>query len=119
MHEIKITLPGEAHKSEENIIYAVDFDGTLCKNAWPDIGEPNEALISDLILARESGDKVILWTMREGDLLYKATDWCIKHGLHFDAINNNLPEQQEFYGNNPRKIYADVYIDDHNAWMEW
>lgn len=21
-------------------IYAVDFDGTLCENAWPEIGKP-------------------------------------------------------------------------------
>ncbi len=23
-------------------IIAVDFDGTLCENSWPEIGEPNE-----------------------------------------------------------------------------
>lgn len=27
-------------------IYAVDFDGTLCANAFPEIGEPNTALIN-------------------------------------------------------------------------
>ena len=118
MPDVKITIP-EFVKSKEQIIYAVDFDGTLCKNAWPKIGKPNEALISDLILARELGDKVILWTMREDSLADEAVEWCAKHGLRFDAINDNLPTQQEFYGNNPRKIYADVYIDDHNAWMEW
>ena len=36
-------------------VWAVDFDGTLCKNAWPDIGEANEPLIEQLILARNSG----------------------------------------------------------------
>ena len=29
-------------------IIAVDFDGTLCENKWPDIGEPNVDLISYL-----------------------------------------------------------------------
>lgn len=24
-----------------NQIIAVDFDGTLCENKWPEIGEPN------------------------------------------------------------------------------
>ena len=118
MNDIKVTLP-EFVSGKEYIIYAVDFDGTLCKNAWPKIGEPNEALISELILARELGDKVILWTMREDKLLDEAVTWCREHGLRFDAHNDNLPEQQKYYGNNPRKIYADVYIDDHNAWMEW
>ena len=26
-------------------IIAVDFDGTLCENKWPEIGEPNTNLI--------------------------------------------------------------------------
>lgn len=30
-------------------------------------------------------------------------------------VNDNLPEMCEFYHNNPRKIFANVYIDDHNA----
>ena len=25
-------------------IIAVDFDGTLCENKWPEIGEPNTAI---------------------------------------------------------------------------
>ena len=118
LNDIKVTLP-PINRWKENIIYAVDFDGTLCSKMWPIIGSPNLALISDLILARELGDKVILWTMREGQLLEEAVEWCMEYGLEFDAVNDNLPEQQEVYGNNPRKIYADVYIDDHNAWMEW
>ena len=32
-----------------------------------------------------------------------------------DAVNDNLPEIKEFYGNNPRKVFANIYIDDHNA----
>lgn len=118
MSDIKIMIP-EFARTKEHIIYAVDFDGTLCSNKWPEIGEPNKELISDLVLARKLGDRVILWTMREDSLLKEALEWCFQRGLRFDAINENLPEQKEFYGNNPRKIYADVYIDDHNAWMEW
>ena len=30
-------------------IIAVDFDGTLCENKWPEIGEPNTELISYLL----------------------------------------------------------------------
>ena len=26
-------------------ITSVDFDGTLCENKWPDIGDPNNAFI--------------------------------------------------------------------------
>lgn len=98
------------------MIFAVDFDGTLCRDAWPDIGEPNEALIRFLITARSIGDKVILNTLREEDDLTAAISWCHEKGLSFDAVNDNLPELKEKWGNNPRKISADFYIDDRNYW---
>lgn len=97
------------------MIYAVDFDGTLCKNAWPGIGEPNYPLISLLRYLRErEGHELILWTMREGKALDEAVDWCAEHRLEFDAVNDNSERMKEIYGNNPRKVYADYYIDDHN-----
>ena len=97
------------------MIYAVDFDGTLCANKWPDIGEPNLPLIEFLKAEQDAGHKVILYTMREGELLDEAVDWLVGFDLWPDEINDNLKEIQEQWGNNPRKIYADVYIDDHNA----
>jgi hypothetical protein len=98
-------------------IFGVDFDETLAYGSWPDAekGKPNEKLIRYLIAARLNGHKVILYTMREGELLDDAVKWCKSHGLQFDAVNDNLPEMQEFYGNNPSKIFANFYIDDHNA----
>ena len=97
------------------IIYAVDFDGTLCTNKWPDIGIANIKLIEFLKSERRNGNKVILYTMREGNLLDAAVGWCEDLGLEFDAVNDNLPELKDRFKNNPRKIYADYYIDDHNA----
>lgn len=47
--------------------YAVDFDGTLCENAYPEIGAPNLPLIDKLISCRRLGAKIILWTCREGE----------------------------------------------------
>ena len=35
-----------------------------------------------------------------------------EHGLVFDMINENLPELVELYGNDCRKVNADIYIDD-------
>ena len=95
-------------------VYAVDFDGYLCQNAWPDIGEPNIALIRHFRELREQGHKLILWTCREGKLLQNAIDWCADFGLGFDAHNQNLPEQIAEYGGDCRKISADWYCDDKN-----
>lgn len=41
-------------------IIAVDFDGTLCENKWPEIGEPNKELIAYLKKRQTAGDKLVL-----------------------------------------------------------
>ena len=98
---------------EKDQIIAVDFDGTLCFSSWPDTGEPNKPLIDYLKKQKLKGSKLILWTCRYGEALDKAVSWCrdVAH-LEFDAINDNVPEVIEIYGNNSRKISCDVYIDD-------
>ena len=42
-------------------IIAVDFDGTLFENAWPDVGAPIEKNINKLKAEQADGAKVILW----------------------------------------------------------
>lgn len=93
-------------------IYAVDFDGTLCVNKFPEIGAPNKALIEHLIKSKEKGNKLILWTCRVAEKLQEAVDWCKAQGLEFDTVNENLPEIIVKFGRNNRKVFADVYIDD-------
>lgn len=91
-------------------IIAVDFDGTLCENSWPEIGEPNEELIEYLRNRKKDGDKLILWTCRVEDMLQKAVEWCKERNLVFDAVNENLPEIIENFGSDTRKIFANEYI---------
>lgn len=101
-------------------IYAVDFDKTLnLAEKYPDFGQPNIELIEILKERRAAGDKIILWTCREGELLNQAVEYCKKHGLEFDAVNDNLPENIEFFGNNCRKVWAHHYIDDRSWKPEW
>ncbi len=98
-------------------IIAVDFDGTLCENKWPEIGEPNKELIDYLKEQKETGVKLILWTCRVGEILENAVKWSAEQGLIFDAVNENLPEVIAFMGGDTRKIFANEYIDDRNAWL--
>ena len=79
---------------------------------WPELGEPNTALIEYLRAQQERGNKLILWTCRAGEALERAVSWCHDQNLDFDAVNDNLPEIVELYGNNSRKITCDYYIDD-------
>ena len=100
------------------MIYAVDFDGTLCTNAWPEIGQPKPDVIDYCKALKESGHKLILNTCREGELLTRAITWCHTRGLYFDSHNANLPELIELYGGDCRKISADYYLDDKNMFLE-
>lgn len=96
-------------------VYAVDFDRTLnLAQKYPELGKPNMKLIEMLIKCRAAGDKVILWTCREGQLLDDAVEYCRKYGLEFDAINDNIQENKDRWENNTRKVFADFYIDDRN-----
>ena len=96
-------------------IIAVDFDGCLCESAWPEIGEARQSVINDLIREQAEGAKLILWSCREGEQLQAAVMWCLNHGIRFDAVNDNLEENIEHFGNNSRKVYATEYWDDKNV----
>lgn len=96
-------------------IIAVDFDGTLCENKFPEIGKPNRTIIEYLKKKQNGGDKLILWTCRNEEQTKAAVEWCQEQGLTFDAVNDNLPEIVEAFGSNCRKIFANEYIDDRNT----
>ena len=94
------------------MIIAVDFDGCLCENAWPGIGAAHGEVILYLRSRKARGDRIILWTCRTGKRLADAVVWCAQWGLVFDAVNENLPEMVQGFGNDCRKVYADEYWDD-------
>lgn len=95
-----------------NKIISVDFDKTLSMARYPEVGEPNGILIEYLIREQKKGSKIVLNTCRTDKALENAVDFCNKHGLFFDAINENAKTMIESYGDDPRKISADLYIDD-------
>jgi hypothetical protein len=96
------------------MIIAVDFDGTIVEHEYPKIGKPIPFAIDVLKrLQNEDHHIIILWTMREGELLQEAIDYCEKQGLTFYAHNRNHPEEEQ-NENIARKIAADIYIDDRN-----
>ena len=91
---------------------AIDFDGTL----WEHAGTtgPNRLLFETAQKLQAAGHKIILWTCRHGEGLDDALRCCNSMGLSFDAVNDNLPEVKAGFGD-PRKIVADLYIDDRSA----
>ena len=101
------------------IIIAVDFDGVIVTENFPQIGRPHIGVINALIERRKKGDKIILWTCRCGQQLTDAVSFCRNMGLEFDAVNENLQMMIDKYGSDSRKVYADCYIDDRNKDAEW
>ena len=93
-------------------IIAVDFDGTLCENAWPGIGAARSGVLDYVLGQQATGAKIILWTNRKGERLEEALKWCAVRGLAFDAVNENLPEVVRRFGGDTRKVFADEYLDD-------
>ena len=90
-------------------VYAIDFDGTIVTHEYPNIGKPIKDAFRVLKQLKRDGNKLILWTCRDGKELHEAVEFCKSMGLEFDAVNTNIPG----IGIDPKpKIYADLYIDD-------
>lgn len=94
---------------------AIDFDGCLCTDAFPSIGEPNWPVIYRAKAEQQAGAGLILWTCREGQILQDAVAACESWGLTFDAVNESLPDWIKAFGNRPRKVGASEYWDDKAA----
>jgi hydroxymethylpyrimidine pyrophosphatase-like HAD family hydrolase len=97
-----------------NLIIAVDFDGTIVEDAYPKVGKPQIFAFNTLKKLQSEGYRLILWTYRSGSKLAEAVAFCKKNGIEFYAVNKSFPEEV-FDEKFSRKINADVFIDDRNV----
>ena len=96
------------------MIIAVDFDGTIVKHEYPKIGRELPFAIDTLKRLQQKPEyQLILWTVREGVELQEALEFCKNRGLEFYAVNSNYPEEEAEH-KEPRKLKADLFIDDRN-----
>ena len=94
---------------------AVDFDGTIVTHEYPKIGEELPFATDTLKMLIKEQHKLILWTVREGELLDEAVNWCRKRGVEFYAVNKDYPEEKKEWNNHfSRKLKVDLWIDDRN-----
>jgi hydroxymethylpyrimidine pyrophosphatase-like HAD family hydrolase len=96
------------------MIIAVDFDGTIVEDRYPEIGREKPFAVQTLKMLVEQRHRIILWTVREGQYLEEAVAWCRERGLEFYAVNKDYPEEQKEHKTFSRKIKADLFIDDRN-----
>ena len=92
---------------------AVDFDGTIVEHRYPEIGKERPFATATLRKLIDDGHKLVLWSVREGQLLEDAVEWCRKRGVYFYAVNqdydDDIPEQNAHYS---RKLKVQLFIDD-------
>lgn len=97
---------------------AVDFDGTIVENKYPQVGKPMLFAFETLKALQKKKHNLILWTYRSGKELDEAVVFCKENGIEFYAINHSYPGESLTYKANSldisRKIDADIFIDDRN-----
>lgn len=103
-------LKNEEPVDKKKSILAVDFDGTIVENDYPNLGKPNPGAIEVLRELMGKGYRLILLTMREGEPLQQAMVYCNGHNVDFFGVNEN-PEQKD-WAPDSRKVHASLYIDD-------
>jgi hydroxymethylpyrimidine pyrophosphatase-like HAD family hydrolase len=100
--------------NENSKVIAVDFDGTIVEHRYPAIGKEMLFAFATLKALQQKGHKLILWTIRTGELLEEAVQFCRKNGVEFYAVNKNYPEE-ELDASTSRKLNVDIFIDDRNV----
>ena len=95
---------------------AVDFDGTIVEERYTKIGAEIPFAVQPLKMLIKDRHKLILWTVREGELLEEAVEWCRQRGIEFYAVNKDYPEEDvEKNRHYSRKLKADIWIDDRSV----
>ena len=93
------------------MILAFDFDGTICRDKFPKIGDEYEGAIQTLKDLQDVGHQIIIWTCRtQVEHIVPMILWLNDRGFVPDAVNRNLIED---FNTHP-KIYADFYLDNRN-----
>jgi hypothetical protein len=96
------------------MLIAIDFDGTIVTHEYPRIGKEIPFAITTLKKLCNDGHRLILWSVREGELLNEAVEFCRARGLEFYAINSNYPDELPKDTTQPRKLMVDLFVDDRN-----
>jgi hypothetical protein len=96
------------------MVIAIDFDDTIAYSNYPDILgiKPNAAEVIGKM--HNEGNDIIVWTCRLGEPLEMAEAFLKENKILHHTVNKHIQRIMDKYGNDTRKIYADVYIDDKN-----
>lgn len=96
----------------------VDFDGTISRHSYPEIGEAMEGAFEVLKKLKAAGAWLVLWTCREDTphrkYLTEAFEFCKANGVEFQSVNEGPIELDFRESGLRRKPHAWAVIDDRN-----
>lgn len=102
----------------------IDFDGTLCKFAFPEVGPIEPDAQAALQILRDKGYKIKIHSCRTATYWGSISERNTHISLisHF-LINNKIPYDEILLSPTMDKPIAETYIDDrgikyNNNWME-
>ena len=74
------------------MIIAVDFDGTIVEHRYPKIGKEIPFAIATLKKLQKERNLLILWTVREGELLDEAVNeaWNFMRSMPIIQTNKSM-----------------------------
>jgi len=94
-------------------IAAVDFDGTIVENRYPEVGKTRPNAKEGMQFLRDQGFSIVIWTCRDQDGQREAREFLDARGIPYDYVNENDPRVKSFIPVPPYpKVYASLYIDD-------
>ena len=102
------------------MVIAVDFDGTIVQDMFPEVGAVLPGAAKTLRRLHEAGHTIIIWTCRRDERLKEAICCLMREEIPYSRVNSNADEVVKAYGGDTRKICADMYIDDKNfGGVDW
>lgn len=102
----------------EKLYIAIDFDGTIVEENFPYIGKMKPFANKVINRLHYAGHQIIINTCRVDDMADQAREFLVNKKIHFDVFNENHPELIEKFGNDCRKLGADIYIDDKSIFCQ-
>lgn len=96
----------------KGLIITIDYDGTIVHDDYPRPGTLKLNAKEVINRLHEEGHHIIIWTCR----IYKPLEDAIKlledNGIFYRQVNEHHPKMIIKYGNDTRKVFADIYVDD-------
>lgn len=93
---------------------AIDFDGTIVDDNFPEIGEL-KPFAKEAINTIAKNNTVCIWTCRADAYAIAAYNYLNLKNIMFSYFNKSPHDR---INPNARKIIADIYIDDRNIFGE-